>query len=131
MCVHACLTSSNNPLPPPLPNLICESKSIQCGCPCLVHGYFTTEKPSELFPFSCHKFRTFLFPVVDFVEALCAVSNQELSSPTHPRMFSLQKIIEICYYNMDRVRLEWSRMWEVLGAHFNTVSVMTGCVACD
>ena len=60
---------------------------------------------------------------VDFVEALCAVSNQELSSPTHPRMFSLQKIIEICYYNMDRVRLEWSRMWEVLGAHFNTVSL--------
>ncbi len=59
---------------------------------------------------------------VDFVESLCAVSDQELSSPTHPRMFSLQKIIEISYYNMDRVRLEWSRMWEVLGVHFNTVS---------
>lgn len=62
---------------------------------------------------------------VDFVEALCAVSNQELSSPTHPRMFSLQKIIEISYYNMDRVRLEWSRMWEVIGTHFNTVSRWT------
>ena len=37
-------------------------------------------------------------------------------------MFSLQKIIEISYYNMDRVRLEWSRMWEVIGMHFNTVS---------
>ena len=58
---------------------------------------------------------------MDFVEALCAVSNEELSSPTHPRMFSLQKIIEISYYNMDRVRLEWSRMWEVIGGHFNTV----------
>lgn len=67
-------------------------------------------------------FACFVCFTVDFVEALCAVSNQELSSPTHPRMFSLQKIIEICYYNMDRVRLEWSRMWEVLGAHFNTVS---------
>ena len=63
---------------------------------------------------------------VDFVESLCAVSDQELSSPTHPRMFSLQKIIEISYYNMDRVRLEWSRMWEVLGAHFNTVCVCVG-----
>ena len=60
---------------------------------------------------------------VDFVEALCAVSNQELSSPTHPRMFSLQKIIEISYYNMDRIRLEWSRMWQVIGGHFNTVRV--------
>ncbi|CAI8011228.1 Brefeldin A-inhibited guanine nucleotide-exchange protein 2 [Geodia barretti] len=59
--------------------------------------------------------------IVDFVEALCATSNAELSNPTHPRMFSLQKIIEISYYNMDRIRLEWSRMWEVLGAHFNTV----------
>ena len=49
------------------------------------------------------------------------MSNEELSSPTHPRMFSLQKIIEISYYNMDRVRLEWSRMWEVIGGHFNTV----------
>lgn len=65
-----------------------------------------------------------LCSAVDFVEALCAVSNQELSSPTHPRMFSLQKIIEICYYNMDRVRLEWSRMWEVIGGHFNTVSIL-------
>ena len=63
----------------------------------------------------------FSVSAVDFVEALCAVSNQELSSPTHPRMFSLQKIIEISYYNMDRVRLEWSRMWEVIGMHFNTV----------
>ena len=62
----------------------------------------------------------FLSPV-DFVEALCATSNEELSNPTHPRMFSLQKIIEIAYYNMDRIRLEWSRMWEVLGPHFNTV----------
>ena len=52
------------------------------------------------------------------------MSDQELSSPTQPRMFSLQKIIEISYYNMDRVRLEWSRMWEVLGAHFNTVNKM-------
>ena len=69
----------------------------------------------------------FICCLVDFVEALCAVSNQELSSPTHPRMFSLQKIIEISYYNMDRVRLEWSRMWEVIGMHFNTVSHMLHC----
>lgn len=59
--------------------------------------------------------------VVYFVRALTVVSNEELNSVT-PRMFSLQKIVEICYYNMNRVRLEWSRMWEVLGNHFNTVS---------
>ena len=45
----------------------------------------------------------------------------ELASPTHPRMFSLQKIVEISYYNMGRIRLQWSRIWEVIGDHFNKV----------
>jgi brefeldin A-inhibited guanine nucleotide-exchange protein len=36
-------------------------------------------------------------------------------------MFSLQKIVEISYYNMGRIRLQWSRIWEVLGDHFNKV----------
>ena len=66
----------------------------------------------------------FLF-LVDFVEALCAVSNEELSNQAHPRMFSLQKIIELAYYNMERIRLEMSRIWKVIGAHFNTVSCST------
>lgn len=50
--------------------------------------------------------------VIHFVVALCQVSLEELSATT-PRMFSLQKVVEICYYNMGRIRLEWSRMWEV------------------
>lgn len=58
---------------------------------------------------------------VDFVRWLCAVSMDELASPTHPRMFSLQKIVEISYYNMGRIRLQWSRIWEVIGDHFNKV----------
>uniref|UniRef100_A0A674F3G7 SEC7 domain-containing protein n=1 Tax=Salmo trutta TaxID=8032 RepID=A0A674F3G7_SALTR len=58
---------------------------------------------------------------IDFVRWLCAVSMDELASPTHPRMFSLQKIVEISYYNMGRIRLQWSRIWEVIGNHFNKV----------
>lgn len=58
---------------------------------------------------------------VDFVRWLCAVSMDELLSATHPRMFSLQKIVEISYYNMGRIRLQWSRIWEVIGDHFNKV----------
>uniref|UniRef100_A0A8C2SDX9 SEC7 domain-containing protein n=1 Tax=Capra hircus TaxID=9925 RepID=A0A8C2SDX9_CAPHI len=45
--------------------------------------------------------------IVDFVRWLCAVSMDELASPHHPRMFSLQKI--------------WSRIWHVIGDHFNKV----------
>uniref|UniRef100_W5M5H3 ARF guanine nucleotide exchange factor 2 n=1 Tax=Lepisosteus oculatus TaxID=7918 RepID=W5M5H3_LEPOC len=59
--------------------------------------------------------------IVDFVHWLCAVSMDELASPHHPRMFSLQKIVEISYYNMNRIRLQWSRIWQVIGDHFNKV----------
>ena len=62
-----------------------------------------------------------LLSTVDFVHALGAISSDELANPTHPRMFSLQKIVEISYYNMNRIRLEWSRIWAVLGDHFNKV----------
>jgi len=46
---------------------------------------------------------------------------EELSNPSHARMFSLQKIVEISYYNMGRIRLQWSRIWQVIGEHFNKV----------
>uniref|UniRef100_A0A803V427 ARF guanine nucleotide exchange factor 2 n=1 Tax=Ficedula albicollis TaxID=59894 RepID=A0A803V427_FICAL len=59
--------------------------------------------------------------IVDFVRWLCAVSMDELASPHQPRMFSLQKIVEISYYNMNRIRLQWSRIWHVIGDHFNKV----------
>ncbi|KAJ8378201.1 hypothetical protein AAFF_G00244890 [Aldrovandia affinis] len=59
--------------------------------------------------------------IVDFVRWLCAVSMDELASPHQPRMFSLQKIVEISYYNMNRIRLQWSRIWQVIGDHFNKV----------
>lgn len=58
--------------------------------------------------------------IVDFVKALCQVSLDELNG-VQPRMFSLQKIVEISYYNMGRIRLQWSRIWQVLGDYFNTV----------
>ncbi|CAI4213120.1 unnamed protein product [Parascedosporium putredinis] len=33
----------------------------------------------------------------------------------------LAKIVEISYYNMTRVRFEWTQIWDVLGEHFNKV----------
>lgn len=63
--------------------------------------------------------------VVHFVKALCQVSLEELAAPS-PRMFSLQKIVEISYYNMGRIRLQWARIWEV--SEYNCVFVL--CVYC-
>ncbi|KII94838.1 hypothetical protein PLICRDRAFT_96881 [Plicaturopsis crispa FD-325 SS-3] len=62
--------------------------------------------------------------IVDFVQALSDVSWEEIQSSglsQHPRLFSLQKLVEISYYNMNRIRLEWSNMWDILGEHFNQV----------
>lgn len=67
-----------------------------------------------------------MLSAVEFVRALCAVSIDELASISHPRMFSLQKIVEISYYNMGRIRLQWSRIWQVIGEHFNKVRLAQG-----
>ncbi|GJJ07601.1 hypothetical protein Clacol_001804 [Clathrus columnatus] len=62
--------------------------------------------------------------IVEFVQALSDVSWEEILSSglsEHPRLFSLQKLVEISYYNMNRIRLEWSNLWAILGEHFNQV----------
>lgn len=62
--------------------------------------------------------------VVDFVKALCEISLEEINSSSdlgHPRMYCLQRLVEISYYNMNRIKIEWSNIWFILGNHFNEV----------
>lgn len=62
--------------------------------------------------------------MVFFAKALTEVSWDEIKvsgSNDSPRTYSLQKIVEISYYNMNRVRFEWTQIWDVLGEHFNLV----------
>ena len=62
--------------------------------------------------------------IIHFVRALSEVSWQEIQSSGQsdsPRTYSLQKLVEISYYNMTRVRFEWTNIWQVLGEHFNEV----------
>ncbi|XP_010520510.1 PREDICTED: brefeldin A-inhibited guanine nucleotide-exchange protein 5-like [Tarenaya hassleriana] len=55
--------------------------------------------------------------VVEFFTALCGVSAEELKqSPA--RVYSLQKLVEISYYNTARIRMVWARIWSVLAKHF-------------
>ncbi|GMM55626.1 Arf family guanine nucleotide exchange factor [Maudiozyma humilis] len=63
--------------------------------------------------------------IVDFIKALTDVSLEEIQSSQYastPRMFSLQKMIDVCYYNMDRIRLEWTPIWAVMGSAFNKIA---------
>ncbi|KAI3701044.1 hypothetical protein L2E82_45687 [Cichorium intybus] len=59
--------------------------------------------------------------IVDFVKALCKVSMGELRSTSAPRVFSMTKIVEIAHYNMDRIRLVWTSIWNVLSEYFVTI----------
>lgn len=62
--------------------------------------------------------------IVEFVKALSEVAAEEIESSgqsSNPRTFSLQKVVDICYYNMNRIRLEWSQMWAIMGETFNAV----------
>lgn len=62
--------------------------------------------------------------MTQFVRALSTVSHEEIESSgqsANPRTFSLQKVVDICYYNMSRIRLEWSQLWAIMGETFNEV----------
>ncbi|CAN1290784.1 Brefeldin A-inhibited guanine nucleotide-exchange protein 5 [Linum perenne] len=55
--------------------------------------------------------------ITEFVSALCGISAEELKQ-TPARVFSLQKLVEISYYNMSRIRMVWAKIWVVLAYHF-------------
>jgi brefeldin A-inhibited guanine nucleotide-exchange protein len=60
--------------------------------------------------------------IVCFVRSLCETSWEEISNTVDKdksRMICLQRLVEISYYNMKRIRVEWSSMWSILGEHFN------------
>eukprot|EP01097_Dermamoeba_algensis_P006564 TRINITY_DN4101_c0_g1_i2.p1 TRINITY_DN4101_c0_g1~~TRINITY_DN4101_c0_g1_i2.p1 ORF type:complete len:1325 (+),score=338.62 TRINITY_DN4101_c0_g1_i2:566-3976(+) len=59
--------------------------------------------------------------IVEFVNCLCAVSMEEMDM-NQPRTFSVQKLVEIAYYNMNRIRLVWSKIWGILAQHFTLVA---------
>lgn len=87
--------------------------------------------------------------ITDFVTQLAAVSLSELSAVVNapsgfpvlstlassnaggqavgpPRIFSLQKVIEVADFNMDvRPRMVWSRIWDTLGRFFTAVCTST------
>ena len=56
--------------------------------------------------------------IIDFVSALRQISEVELSNQQQPRVFALQKIVEITSYNMGRIRLVWNRIWAIISEYF-------------
>jgi len=64
--------------------------------------------------------------IVHYVQALSDVSWEEIQSSgqsDNPRLFSVRKLVEVCAYNMERIRIEWANMWVIIGEHFNQVCI--------
>ena len=59
--------------------------------------------------------------IVDFIKNLCAVSREELVDVDNPRVFSLQRLVEVADFNMGRIRYVWTQIWRNLGEHFSIV----------
>jgi hypothetical protein len=91
-----------------------------------------------LSPTRCLPVRLFT-AVRHFVECLCQVSVLELTASSSmnslrgrdnmndtstPRIFSLQKLVEVADYNMfSRSRMDWSSIWSQLAKHFADVGL--------
>jgi brefeldin A-inhibited guanine nucleotide-exchange protein len=77
--------------------------------------------------------------VTHFVRSLCEVSILEITPGSSmnslrgkdsfndnnsPRIFSLQKLVEVADYNMaSRSRVDWANIWKLLTNHFNAVGI--------
>lgn len=60
--------------------------------------------------------------ILGLVTALCKRSWDEIiTSPNSPRMYCLQRLVEIGHYNMNRIRVHWSAIWAVIGPHIEQI----------
>ncbi|CAD8168508.1 unnamed protein product [Paramecium pentaurelia] len=59
--------------------------------------------------------------ILEFISALCELSKEEIK---YNRVFLLSRVIEVADFNMNRIKIIWSRMWEIMREHFLEV----GCL---
>jgi len=55
--------------------------------------------------------------ITDFICNLCRVSRDELADESGPRIFSLQKLVEVSDLNMSRIAFVWKDIWKDVAEH--------------
>ncbi|CAD8044148.1 unnamed protein product [Paramecium primaurelia] len=53
--------------------------------------------------------------IEEFIIQLCQLSKYEIFQKH--RIYSLQKLVEVSDYNMDRVKVIWNRLWSIVSQH--------------
>ncbi|KRX07107.1 Sec7 domain [Pseudocohnilembus persalinus] len=61
--------------------------------------------------------------ILDFIQALCNISKEELNFVVNPQIYSLQKNLEVAILNMGRINIQWNNIWKIIREHFNDVGV--------
>ena len=64
--------------------------------------------------------------IIFFYRHLCAQAEDEVNDS---RNYLTQKVVEISYYNMNRIRLEWSQIMKLLMAFFNKIGCNSNLAA--
>jgi hypothetical protein len=55
--------------------------------------------------------------IVEFICAMCKVSQNELDNFFNPRNYSLHKLVEVADFNMFRIQIEWAKIWKLISDH--------------
>ena len=58
--------------------------------------------------------------ILEIVSVLCYKSKLELRNHI---MYSTTKLVEIAMVNMNRIKIEWTQLWAILGNHFYEISL--------
>jgi len=61
--------------------------------------------------------------IMDFIMCICKTSDEELKSPQLQGTYSLQKLVEVAHFNLDRIKFIWSQIWNVTREYISNVAI--------
>lgn len=50
-------------------------------------------------------------------------SSEELKNPQNLSTYSLQKLVEVAHFNLDRIKFVWSQIWNVTREYVSNVAI--------
>ena len=61
--------------------------------------------------------------IIDFHQNLCIISKLELDSFYIPRLFSLNKLVELTHFNLFRLPYYWQKIWRIISNYLGEVII--------
>jgi brefeldin A-inhibited guanine nucleotide-exchange protein len=58
---------------------------------------------------------------IEFIKSICEISKEEITF-SNPRIFSLQKLIEVCDINISRTQIQWNKLWKLISEYLIELS---------